>query len=499
MDSVSGRVKIERSIGPAGGWSRQLGVDRESGERVLVSHRTADATLDGDDEALRGRLRAVLSLRHSGLCPVVDVELDEDGAYAVEQVGRGVPLDDERCALPGGERLEEGLMRILEALAYLHRHGVAHGAVSRRTVVSDGRTLRLTGLGLKQAAGAVAAGDDVLCWAGLARDLLQSQKRTPVNSPVLAAAREVERVSREGRTPTGADVARELRRALLERSEEAGSDVERTEDRSGAMKAFDRVVHFTTSVLLGLMTTIVTAAAIVGLVALGVLWFMDRLPEEVGVPNVIGLSENEARERLTGQGLKVGDIRRVYREDAERGKVVSALPEVGMTVREGREITLVVSRGAAQVRVPRLIGLRPEEARKVLEETGLAPVEGGRVRSEATEDEVVRQTPSPGQRIAQGDRVEFFVSGGPEHGMIVAERDDGETARVLFRKVEIVVPAGDSLQRVEVKEGYDSLETTYDRLHRPGDKITLNTHGMPGKKIRVIIEGEQVFETQLQA
>lgn len=497
MDSVLDGIKVERNIGPAGGWTRQLGVDADTGRRVLVSRRDADSTVSDDERELCNRLAVLSRLRHPGLTPVIHAGLDDEGAYTVEQTGRALPLDIGKCALPRGRKLGRGLKRLVEALAYLHRHGLAHGAVSRRVVVSDGSTLRLSGVGLKHMTGAAAAGEDVVCWAVLVRDIMREQPQSVENTLVLAAATEVLRLSKEGQLPTAAEVAREIGRKLRELSEESKMDGDAELNRNGTMRVVQKVSHLLTSVLLGLTTTAITVAALVGVVTLGALWFLDRLPEEVVVPSVIGLSEGDARERLASQGLEVGNIRRVYREEEVPGEVVGTAPEVGMTVREGREITLIVSRGAAQVRVPRLMGLRAEEAREILEKTGLVPQDGGKVGSESAEGEIVRQEPEPGQNIAQGEIVQFFVSGGPQYGMIVVETDEGETERIFFRQLLIVVPAGDALQRVEVKEGYADLETTYDRLHRPGDEIKINTHGAAGKQITVSIEGEQVFKTQL--
>jgi hypothetical protein len=497
LDTVNDQLKIERNIGPAGGWSRQLGAVSHGNERVIISRQTVDLGPADDRDALIVRLSVVSRLRHPGLTPVVEAGIDDEGAYTIEAIGKSLPLDVGKCVLPEGDRLGRGLVRVMEALAYVHRHRLAHGAVSRRVVVSDGKTLRLSGVGLKHATGAAAVGEDVVSWAELVRDLFSDRKRTALCSLVLAAATDVIRLSREGRTPSASDVARRLRRELAGLSGEATTDADFAGDRGACMKALDGVAHFSTSMLLGLMTTAMTAAILAGIVALGVIKFLDTLPQEVVVPNVVGLQLAEAETRLKGQGLEISDIRRVYREDEAPGEVVGTLPEVGMTVREGREIALIVSRGAAQVRVPRLIGFSPDEARSALEKIGLVGREAGKVLSEAPEGEVVRQDPGPGQQIAQGEIVDFFLSGGAQFGTVVLDVEDGESQSMLFRRIQIVVPVGDALQRVEVKEGYDDLETTYDRLHRPGDEIKLDTYGRPGRQIKVLIEGAQVFETKL--
>jgi hypothetical protein len=94
------------------------------------------------------------------------------------------------------------------------------------------------------------------------------------------------------------------------------------------------------------------------------------------------------------------------------------------------------------------------------------------------------------------------TSGGPDFGIVqVPAEDEDEDPRVaVFRRIVIVVPRGDALQRVEVLEGYgEDLETTYDRLHRPGDRIKLDTHGRPGKRVKILIDGDEVLTTKLQS
>ncbi len=169
-----------------------------------------------------------------------------------------------------------------------------------------------------------------------------------------------------------------------------------------------------------------------------------------------------------------------------------------MTVRQGREITLVVSLGAAKVDVPRLIGLQLSEAQAVAEKAGLTVASAGKTRSRAPLGEIVKQDPAPGTRVGRGERITVHLSGGPQFAMLEVQNDQGETVRVYFRTIEIIVPAGDPLQRVMIREGYGrQLQTTYDRLHRPGDKISFDTYGREGKRIEVAIEDERVYQTQL--
>jgi len=486
-------------IDPIGGWRRWFGHDAERDRGLLVSRPS-----EGQPAASVAAEAALL--RHPGLARVVEADADDEGARVLEEVGQARPLSDGRCRLPRGEALPNGLLRVLEALAYLHRQGVSHGAVSRAAVFSDGRELLLTGaaLGPREAA---TPSSDVRDWGRLTSELLEGVHGGTNAELLREAARQAVTAVDGGRALDAGRVARAIHRAQEPAADAGEGDADaRTDDdtdepqRSGQMKALHAVVHFIGSFVIGSLTTVLTISLIAGAVALGVIWFLGRLPQEVRVPMVVGLARKDAEQRLAQEGLDVGRVRSVYREDVEPGHVAETTPPPGMVVREGREITLLVSMGAARVKVPRVVGLRINEAEKVLDKQGLGLVDGGRVRSGSPEGEIVRQDPPPGRKIAQGQRVTVQVSGGSEFGVVEVQSDanDGETQQMVFRKLEIIVPRGDALQRVVVREGYgDDLETTYDRLHRPGDCVKIDTHGRPGKQIKVLIEGDEVFKTQL--
>ena len=491
MSAVEDR---ERPVEAVAGWRRWIRPAPGGEGRLLVS-RPPDGVTPS-----RSRLQQIVLLRHPGLARVLEAEFSVEGARVIEEIGEARPLSDGRCRLPRGEALAAALLRLLEALAYLQRQEIAHGAVSRDTIFSDGKQLALTGAALN-GEGLLAGSDDVSAWARICTELLATSSGGELTSVVREAASQVLAAEESGRAVDAPRVVRAINRAMI--SDDTDSDVEEVKDQgeqSRAMRALRAVGHFVGSTIIGFFTSLLTLAVIAAVVAGGVLWFLDQLPAEVPVPNVVGKARGEAEEILEAEGLKVGHVRRVYREEVEPGHVAETKPPPGMTVREGREITLVVSMGAARVSVPRLTGLKLPEAESVLEEKGLRLADGGKMRSTMPEGEIVEQDPPPTRNIAQGERVMVQTSGGPEYGMVEvpAEDDEQEPQRMLFRRIQIVVPRGDALQRVVVREGYgDDLETTYDRLHRPGDRVKLDTHGRPGKKITVSIEGEQVFKTQL--
>ena len=213
-------------------------------------------------------------------------------------------------------------------------------------------------------------------------------------------------------------------------------------------------------------------------------------------------SEGDVRDRLAHEladnGLKVGTLRRMYRDDVDVGEVAATTPAPGMRVREGREIAMVISRGSAEVKVPLVVGLQVNEAEKVLGKKGLSMRKAGERRSHAPVGEVVSQSPAPGRMTGRGSTVAVMLSGGEDYGLVRVEDADGEKQTVLFRELEIIVPEGERIQRVTVLAGYgDDMEAVYDRPHRPGDRVKVQLWGKKGKRVEVQIEGETIYKTQL--
>jgi len=93
-------------------------------------------------------------------------------------------------------------------------------------------------------------------------------------------------------------------------------------------------------------------------------------PAPVVVPDVTGFEVDLARLVVEAAGLRIGEIDAVPNV-AEQGVVVSTRPASGTTRPPGTSVGLVVSKGPADIRVPDLVGLEQEEARRRLESAGL--------------------------------------------------------------------------------------------------------------------------------
>ena len=131
------------------------------------------------------------------------------------------------------------------------------------------------------------------------------------------------------------------------------------------------------------------------------------------VPDVSGMSEDDAKSAIEGVGLafKKGDD--VASDTIDEGLAVSSDPGAGTSALLGTEITVSFSSGSATVEVPDVTGMAQSDARKKIEAAGLA---WGDVSTEdapgTPEGHVVRSDPVAGTSMSRGETVSIVLSSG---------------------------------------------------------------------------------------
>ena len=80
--------------------------------------------------------------------------------------------------------------------------------------------------------------------------------------------------------------------------------------------------------------------------------------EEITIPDVSGMSEEEAKETLIAKGFKKANIlvEQKQSDSVDTGLVISTTPEADAKAAEDTKITIYVSTGAGKVTVPNLVG-----------------------------------------------------------------------------------------------------------------------------------------------
>lgn len=153
--------------------------------------------------------------------------------------------------------------------------------------------------------------------------------------------------------------------------------------------------------------------------------FVSRGPRQVEVPNVVGLSQEDAQRALQDAGLEVGFVGQDPSEE-EPGTVIAQDPPEGERVDEGSAVDLVVSSGPETVAVPSVVCDPLDQAQAEIEERELVYQEVGEEFSASCDpDTVARQDPEGGTEVAPGTTVQVWVSLGPSPSPSPSPTDGG--------------------------------------------------------------------------
>jgi serine/threonine-protein kinase len=158
-----------------------------------------------------------------------------------------------------------------------------------------------------------------------------------------------------------------------------------------------------------LITTITLIATLIAVVTAG--YFISS-PDSatLKVPNVVGLTEDEARALLKSFNV---NIERAPDAKIPVNRVASQLPLATADAAAGSSVTLTISEGPGNTTVPvGLIGLSLEEARSKLSSAGLLISQTIAVDSDQAPGVVISINPAPGTTITAGSGVVLEIASG---------------------------------------------------------------------------------------
>lgn len=128
----------------------------------------------------------------------------------------------------------------------------------------------------------------------------------------------------------------------------------------------------------------------------------------VAVPDLRGRDKQSAVELLSSLGLVLGKIVEKL-GSLPTGTVMEQSPPAASMVERGEGVDLIVSKYSVVV-VPRLLGRRPDEAEKMLEESSLRVGTISRKPSDEREGVVIEQSPLPGTTVSPDSAVNLVLS-----------------------------------------------------------------------------------------
>jgi beta-lactam-binding protein with PASTA domain/tRNA A-37 threonylcarbamoyl transferase component Bud32 len=178
-------------------------------------------------------------------------------------------------------------------------------------------------------------------------------------------------------------------------------------------------------ILLGLLlAALVAAAAIIGPKLLG--GGNDNVP----VPTVVGMTQQQAEATIKAAGLVVGDVTTEANDTIEKGRVISQSPDADASVAPDSAVAFVVSGGKPDVQIPDVIGDNKDSARDQLTALGLK-VRLKAADSDENKDDVIAVAPDVGAMVAPNSVVTLTYSKGPKAVPDVVGKTQDQATKIL--------------------------------------------------------------------
>ncbi|HPO15005.1 MAG TPA: PASTA domain-containing protein [Candidatus Hydrogenedentes bacterium] len=139
------------------------------------------------------------------------------------------------------------------------------------------------------------------------------------------------------------------------------------------------------------------------------------------VPNLGGLTQEEAESALESASLILGTVTQEYNDFVPEGQIIEQNPVYGLVILCDSPVNIVISLGHCYAQVPALIGLTQAEAQTALEAASLVL---GTVTQEysdlAPEGQIIGQTPAQDSTVSCGDPVNIVISLGHCYAQVPA-------------------------------------------------------------------------------
>ena len=135
---------------------------------------------------------------------------------------------------------------------------------------------------------------------------------------------------------------------------------------------------------------------------------------KVTVPDVRGMSEENAKALLNKKGLGIQVVTRKESKKYKAGKISKQTPEAGEKVSKHTKIEVVVSSGlvGSKKAIPYVSGMSETEAQNELEEAGFKVTSSFQYDDSVESGKVISTTPEAGTKAEKGSTVTMLVSQG---------------------------------------------------------------------------------------
>ena len=193
--------------------------------------------------------------------------------------------------------------------------------------------------------------------------------------------------------------------------------------------------------------------------------YVNVAKETEEVPDVVGMSLDNARKQIEALGLKV-KVENVFSDTVDENDIVKTSPKKGEEVKLGSTVTLYVSKGeeTKTVEMPKLVGKDIDDAKDLIKK---AKLEVGSIDEEYSDtyakNKVIWQSETAGEEVKEGTKIKLTISLGPKE----TEPPQTEASKTGYATVKMPMdnPMGgdltDATITLEVVYSDGSVSTVY--------------------------------------
>ena len=209
-------------------------------------------------------------------------------------------------------------------------------------------------------------------------------------------------------------------------------------------------------------------------------------PKEVEMPDVVGLTRDEAQQKIEGAKLKFEVASEEYNTDVEENHIISQDPtyvEGYNRVKQGSTVKVVVSKGTEKTKVPKVIGLSKDDAIEAIEDAKLKAEIVEEASKKIEEGYVISQETDANTEVNAGETIKIHVSTGTEKvtvpGVVGKSQDEAKKTLQDLGFVVTVTTTEDSSKDngVVLKQSLDEGKTV-----EKGSAITITVNTYEASK-----------------
>lgn len=158
--------------------------------------------------------------------------------------------------------------------------------------------------------------------------------------------------------------------------------------------------------------------------------YVSKGGEELEMPNLRGLKQSDAIDKLQQMGLRLGSAYETF-SDEDSGTVISQDPRSGTRISKGQSVDITVSKGqkVKKISVPDVKGVPSDRARTMIEGSGLKVGSISEEESTQAAGTVVSQSPSAGSEADSGSAVRLVISSGHKASSAKEDAKSSETKK----------------------------------------------------------------------